>query len=63
MTQAQKHLLNDCKKDLRYYKPLINLINADVEDEKICENLAALVEYLEKAIEVLGAISDLAEEV
>lgn len=63
MTQAQKHLIKDCKKDLKYYNPLLRLINADLEDEKICENLTVATDYLTKAIEVLEAVERLAEVV
>lgn len=59
MTNAQKCLISDCKKELKYYNPLLRLTKADINHEKISENLEVATDYIEKAIEVISAIEEL----
>lgn len=63
MSEPEKILVNDCKKDVDYYRPLLNLMQCEIEDEKICENLKVACDYLEKLSEILSAISQIAEEI
>lgn len=56
---ALKHEFNRIKEA----KSIINLINAEVNDERFTENLQSVVTNLEFAKSTLGAVLELAEEI
>lgn len=56
MSEGSKSCIRDAFKDLKHHKSLLNLITAANEDEKICENLASVVDYLRISVEALDAI-------
>ena len=56
MSEGSKSCIKDAFKDLKYHKSLLNLIAAANEDEKICESLAGIVDYLRLSVEALEAI-------
>lgn len=58
MSEVQKSYVTDALKDVKHHKSLLKIIANDVSNEKVTENLASAVHYLEFAIEVLEALSE-----
>lgn len=58
MSEIQKAYVTDALKDVKHHKSLLKIIANDVTNEKVTENLASVVSYLEFAIEVLEALSE-----
>ena len=58
MSEIQKSYVTDALKDVKHHKSLLKIIANDLSDEKIIENLASAVSYLEFAIETLEALSE-----
>lgn len=58
MSEGSKSCIVDSLKDVKHWKSILNLIVAanEIEDEKICENLACVVDYLRLSVEALEAI-------
>lgn len=63
MTKYNYLALQDEYKKISQAKSIVNLINADVDDERFTENLQSVVDYLEFAKVALGAVLALAEEI
>lgn len=63
MTKYNYLALKDEFNKIKEAKSIINLINADVNDERFTENLQSVVTSLEFAKSTLGAVLELAEEI
>ena len=56
MSEGSKSCIRDAYKDVKHWKSILHLIAAANEDEKICENLASVADYLRLSVEVLEAV-------
>lgn len=57
MSEVQKSYVIDALRDVMHHKSLLKILVSDLSDEKIVENLKAVVDYLEFAVSTLEAVS------
>lgn len=62
MSENSKSCIKDAFNDVKHHKGIIHLIAAANEDEKICENLSCVYDYLQLAYQSLESIVRTLEE-